>query len=150
MDLDAIRRLLRLRAEIRDADARLKELRAEEERLEEHAAHALVDAGVQNLNLDGATVYLSTQFYCGKRGERTQADAIEVVRSLGLDDFVEQQVQAARLKAWAHERIKAMRESNPAASITDALPQSFLDTFHAHERVSIGSRKSNNAGATKP
>jgi hypothetical protein len=144
MDLASMRKLLSLRREIRSLDEQMKKARAEEERLEDAVAQGLVAEGIQNMSLDGMTVYLSTALYCTKKGD---GDAVATARELGLDDFIEEVVQPQRVKAWARERIEQARAENPAATASDALPQSFLDTFHVHERTCIGSRKSSNAGA---
>ena len=147
MDLAAMRNLLEFRRQIRLAEEHLGRLRQEEERLENPVAQALIDEGVQSMNLEGMTVYLSTAFHCTKRGDRSQADAVQAARELGLDDLIETSVQSQRIKAWANEQLKAARDSCPGAPVADVLPEKFLDTFNVHERTTIGSRKSSTHGA---
>lgn len=94
-------------------DAELKELKKERESLEEPLLEGMVDAGIQNLNVDGKTVYIRTQIWASAKdmtdpltGEVIGKDwdsALDAVRKCGHGELVETRINSQRLSALIRE-----------------------------------------------
>lgn len=119
----------RLKAESKDAKMERDEI---EERLREH----FIDQGVQNMKVNGVTVYLYSQKWAGVQRDdedrRTATDeererAIQALRDAGLGWMVKEDFNTQTLSAWVRE--------------LDELPPEFEGAINVTERTELRTRK---------
>lgn len=112
--------------EMERLEARLKELASEQRNLGAVIADNLVDAGVLALPFSNGgknfTSYLHSSFSVRGNGGVGREEKLATLVDCGLDWMVERNYSAARLSAWAKERLASGQP----------LPPEFERAFHVH------------------
>lgn len=98
-----VREYQRFRELQKAADAELKGYKELADELEAELIDAFAEAGVQNINVDGKTVYLHRSVYA-RRCEGVDAEAVKAaLRAAGAEDLVTETVNANTLSAYVRE-----------------------------------------------
>lgn len=145
-------------AEYVELDARKAELEAELEKVKDRLGELAesisadwVEAGIQNMQVNGRTLYLAREFFCNKRGEIPMEAAVEAIRASGLTDLIQIGYNAARVKSWAREQIEQARaewserftkgEVGSQPSPEECLPEPLRPVFQVAEVHRLRCRK---------
>lgn len=102
LDTARLNRLVELDRERRQLENRIKEINSERGRLEEKILDEMQHAGVQNMNIGGATVYLHRQLWARPRDGNKQA-VIAALHEAGLDEYVSETFSTQSLSAYVRE-----------------------------------------------
>jgi hypothetical protein len=138
--LGTLARFVDLDTKIKEMDAELKELKRERETLEDPLVEGLIEAGIQNMNVNGKTVYIRTQLWASAKdivddsGEVVAKDwtsALEAVRSTGHGDLVETRINSQRLSALVRE----LDETE------DGIPEILRDNLNISEQIKLVVRR---------
>lgn len=108
MDMDKVKRYRDLRVAAASAGAESKGLTAEADALERQLIEQYAEEGVQNIRVDGSTVYLERKVYAQKEkgpdGEVVETSAVtEALIAAGLGDFVTPTYNVNTLSAYLRE-----------------------------------------------
>lgn len=98
-----VRRYKELREAQAASDAEAKAIKEEADKLEAELVEAFSEAGVQNLNVDGKTVYLHRSVYARRCDGITADDVKAALRAAGAGDLVTETVNANTLSAYVRE-----------------------------------------------
>lgn len=128
LDIAKVRRYQALRSAQAASEAEAKAMKDEANALENELIDMFSDAGLQNLNVDGKTVYLHRSVFAqrlpGKTADDVKAALLEVAPEL-----VTTTVNAQTLSAWVRE----LTEDDDAPG----LPDPVLEVLEAGERFSV-------------
>lgn len=120
MDVELLRKLRSLDVEIADAETYLRDLKAARRDVEEKVLDAYETDGIQSMNVDGRTYYLSGIIRANSDGDAGGTPAVaEVLRSMNLDDLVGETVNANTLSSYVREQVAAL-EADAALLPIDA------------------------------
>jgi hypothetical protein len=98
-----VRRYKELRGLQQQGEAEAKAFKEEADKLEAELIDAFAEAGVQNINVDGKTVYLHRSVYA-RRCEGVTADDVKAaLRAAGAGELVTETVNANTLSAYVRE-----------------------------------------------
>jgi len=104
MDTDILREFVRITKEKDELDARLTAKKAEQSRLEQQVLYELAQSGIQNIKIDGKTLYMRADTYVSvKEGVDPEA-AMKVLDDLDLGDFHKERITLQSVSAWVRER----------------------------------------------
>ena len=126
--MELVKRFIELKDQIDEAEASLKSLREEKDRLEAQLVDHYVDNGLQSVNMDGRLVYLTNTVYA-ELPQGTEA-AIRVLQASDYRDLVKPNVNRQSLSALVRE----LKEQG-------TIPESFEGVIQAGERPGIRVRK---------
>jgi hypothetical protein len=98
-----VRRYKELREAQAASDAEAKAIKEEADKLEAELVEAFGEAGVQNLNVDGKTVYLHRSVYARRCEGIGLEDVKAALRAAGAGDLVTETVNANTLSAYVRE-----------------------------------------------
>lgn len=103
IDVKKIRRYRELRDAEKAADAEKSAYKEEADRLEQELVDMFAEAGMQNLNVDGKTVYLHRSTYAQWAPGLDPSEKRRLLREAGAGDLVTETVAAATLAAYVRE-----------------------------------------------
>ena len=107
MQTELLKRYITVTEEKKAMELKAKQLGADLEKLEQVLIEDFAASGVQNMNLDGHTVYMHRQLWASAPDAE---QAIAVFTELGLEDLVQTSVPSQRLSAWVREQDKEGKE----------------------------------------
>lgn len=141
LNLGELTRFVELDSRIKKLDAELKELKKERDAMEEPLIDGLVDAGIQNLNVAGHTVYIRTQLWASAKdivdpltGEAIGKDwnsALAAVQATGHADLIETRINSQRLSALVRE----------LDDTEDGVPEIMRENLNISEQIKLVVRK---------
>lgn len=138
LDIAKVRRYRELRAAQSASEAEGKAMKEEADKLEAELVEMFAEAGLQNLNVDGKTIYLHRSTYAQWQAGLEQDDKLELLRRAGAGDLIKDTVNAQTLNAYVRELV----------DVDDApgLPEPLRDVLELGERFAVritagGSRK---------
>lgn len=112
MDTDALHEFVQVEKDRRELEAKLKSLKARKARLEEQLLTQFEQEGVQNMRVDGMTVFVHRQTWANHAGN--PAALVEAMRAAGMDEMVKTSVNTQTLSAWVRE-LESIEEEVPAS-----------------------------------
>lgn len=138
IDVAKLRRYRELRDAEKAADAEKGAYKEEADKLETELVEMFAEAGLQNLNVDGKTIYLHRSTYAQWQAGLEQEDKLDLLRAAGAGDLIKDTVNAQTLNAYVRELV----------DVDDApgLPEPLRDVLELGERFAVrvtagGSRK---------
>lgn len=103
LDLDKVKRYRDLREAQKRSKAESEGLREEADRLEQELLEDFVEEGVQNVRVDGSTVFLHRQIWAGKEeGVETPA-VVSALKTAGLGHLVGENYNGQTLAAYLRD-----------------------------------------------
>lgn len=115
----------------RKHDGELEAIAERLKELEEPLLNDMAEAGIQNVNVAGLTIYKKTDFYVSKRGEVPTAAIVETMRQHGLGYLVSEGYNANSLKSVIREW---RDEEKP-------IPEELASQLNIGETVRLATRK---------
>ena len=109
MQTELLKNYIVLTERKRNLEDEAKKIGLELERTEQVLIEDFAAAGVQNMQLDGHTVYMHRQLWASAPD---QAAAQAVFHELGLIDLIETRVPSQRLSAWVREQDREGKEGS--------------------------------------
>lgn len=100
----------------RDLDEATKFCKAEAEKLSPRLMEEMGENGIQNMRIDGLTIYMKTNFYCNKKANKdgvTQQVICDALRKLGFGQIVSEEYASSALKAKVKEWVESNVEIPP-------------------------------------
>ena len=129
MDTEALHEFVELEKERRKLEVQLKSLKARKAKLEEHLLTEFEQAGVQNMRVDGMTVYVHRQTWANHAGN---PDAlVAAMRAAGMGEMVKTSVNTHTLSAWVRE----------LHSIDENIPTPIAPHISVSEKFSLRTNK---------
>jgi len=132
MDMDRVREYVRLRRRQAEADAQAAAVKQQADELEQRLLEEFAQDGVQNMNVEGTTVYVHRSLNASVDPAYEREQVIERLRDAGLDHFVRDSYNSQTLSAWFRD---LDREGEP-------LPPSLEGVIVPFERFSLRTRRS--------
>ncbi|MDD4986628.1 MAG: hypothetical protein PHQ43_12780 [Dehalococcoidales bacterium] len=129
--LNKVKTLVSLKKQMEDLDTQLKSLKQEYDELEPQVIEYMSSEGLQRLTVDDRTVYVNRQIWASVN--RANSEALSILRSNGLDDFIEEKVNSQRISAYVREYEKNGEQ----------IPDWCHDALNIAEKFSVGMRKTN-------
>lgn len=124
MNTEAIRALVKATEEKRELDRQLKVVKQTIEQLENEVCDELIEAGVQNMNVDNNIVYLHRQVWAKPAGGDYETAAAKLIEA-GLEDFVQTRFNTNSVSAYVRETLATEGELpdtlNEALDITEVI-----------------------------
>lgn len=105
IDLPKLRRYKELRDAEDVADAERKAMKEEADKLEVELVEMFANAGLQNLNVDGRTIYLNRTTYAQRLPGMGAADVEDALLKAGMGDLIKTTVNAQTLNAAVRELV---------------------------------------------
>lgn len=90
----------------RELEDELEEIKRRRASLESMLLENFHDLGLQNMNVDGMTLYIRTNQYATKRSDVTMEQVCQVIRRLGRSDMVSEGYHPSSLKSWVKELLE--------------------------------------------
>lgn len=115
LDFAKLRRYRELREAQGISEAEVKAFKEEATKLEAELVDMFTDAGMQNINLDGKTIYLHRSVYAQRLPGKTLEDVKAALIAAGAGDLVTETVNANTLSAWVRE----LTEDDDAPGLPD-------------------------------
>lgn len=137
-DIAKIRRYKQLRDLEAAAGAEAKAMKAEADALEGDLVDMFGEAGMQNINIDGKTVYLNRTTFAQRKPGVTTDDIKAALLASGNGDLITETINANTLSAFVRELLD---DDNPKG-----LPEELEEILELGERFRIGI----NASGSKP
>lgn len=136
IDLDPVRRFVRMRTEIEQLTAQLQQLKEERDSLGDALAMRFSDVGISGLPLEvdgvGYSVHIARPVTVYKRSGVDTATLAVALRDCGLDEIVKETVNQQSLQS----RVKEMLANE------EKVPQSLLDLLDVRESVELRATRS--------
>lgn len=127
--LEKVKRIVAIKNQLDELDAQMKALKAEYDKLEPEVIEYMTSEGIQNLAVDGRTVYVKRQIWASVNKENPFA--LDILRDNGLGDFIEEKVNSQRISAYVREFEKA----------GDEIPAWCHEALNITEKYSVGMQK---------
>ncbi len=124
-----VRRYKELRGHQAASEAEAKAIKEEADKLEAELIDAFAEAGVQNINVDGKTVYLHRSVYARRCEGVGLEDVKAALRAAGAGDLVTETVNANTLSAYVRE----LTEEDDAPG----LPEPLIGVLEPGERFGV-------------
>lgn len=129
LDFALLRRYRELREAQAIGEAEAKAYKDEANAIEQQLVEMFTDAGMQNINVDGKTIYLHRSTYAA-RGEGVEAEDVKAaLRAAGAGDLVTETVNANTLSAYVRELLDG--DDAPG------LPEPLVGVLDLGERFSV-------------
>ena len=135
---DNLARYVELDARKRELKDEQKQLNAEMRELGDKILRDFEREGIQNLNINGVTLYVHRQLWAGAAGDKQQA--CEALKRAGLLDYVTENFNTQSLSAWVREQV-ALADDDDLEDVYDALPPEFRDAINVSERFELRARR---------
>ena len=129
IDLALLRRYRELRSAADVSEAEMKAYKEEAATIEAQLVEMFTDAELQNINVDGKTLYLHRSVFAQRKPGATAEDVIEALRAAGAGDLVKDNVASQTLSAYVRE----LTEDDDAPG----LPEEVAAVLEAGERYAI-------------
>jgi hypothetical protein len=117
LDFAKLRRYRELKEAVAISEAEAKALKEEATLLEAELVEMFTDAGMQNINVDGKTIYLHRSVYAQRCPGKTLDDVKAALIAAGAGDLVTETVNANTLSAWVRE----LTDDDDAPGLPDAV-----------------------------
>ena len=127
--LDKVKRIVAIKNELDELDGQMKALKAEYDKLEPEVIEYMSSEGIQNLAVDGRTVYVKRQLWASVN--QGNPAALDILRDNGLSDFIEEKVNSNRISSFVREFEKNEEE----------IPGWCRDALNITEKYSVGMQK---------
>ena len=119
--MEKIKRIIQLKKELDELDAKTKKLKAEFDALEPEVISYLEQEGLDRVTMDGKTVSVRRQLWASVNKENPFA--LDILRDQGLADFIEEKVNSQRISGFVREFEKNGQDiptwCNDALNITE-------------------------------
>lgn len=135
---DSLARFVALDHERRAVEDRLDAIKKEQAALQESLLDEWADRGQKSANVDGLTVYATTDVYCAKAAGVSGRDLADVLIANGLGDIVG--YNANSLKAWVKETLRAAQEEDRNATIETAISEEIRQLVRFTEETRLRTR----------
>lgn len=136
-DTDKLARFAELSARKRELQEELKQTNTELGVLEEQLLPQFENAGVQNMRINGMTVFIHRQIWAGAEDGDTER-AVDALKAAGLTDYVAEKFNTNSLSAWVREQVAVADTED----LYDALPPEFRGSISVAERFQLRARRS--------
>lgn len=103
LDMTKVKRYRDLKAEAKRLEAELDGVKKAATALEEELVEAFTDEGVQNMRVDGNTVYLERTLWAQREKGVTPEEVVAALRAAGLDALVGEGVNMNTLSSHLRE-----------------------------------------------
>lgn len=107
LPLDLLRRYSILRGSQKISEAEAAAFKDEATAIEAQLIEAFTEAGLQNINLDGKTIFLHRTTFAQRKNGATAEDVKAALRAAGAGDLVQETVNSQTLGAWVRELVDA-------------------------------------------
>ena len=97
-----VRKFVQLHRHRKKLEAELERNKETAEKLEAELCEEFAAAGIQNISIDGATVFLARQIWASPAAGQGEALA-RAMRTIGMGDLVKETVNANQLSAFVRE-----------------------------------------------
>lgn len=124
-----LRRYKELREAQATSEAEAKAIKEEANKLEAELVDEFAEAGVQNINVDGKTIYLHRSVFAQRCAGVTAEDVKAALIAAGASDLVTETVNANTLSAWVRE----LTEDDDAPG----LPEQVVGILEPGERYAV-------------
>lgn len=115
----------------RDLEAELESVMKRMAELEQPLMESFAEQGIQNINIDGETVYLHSQIWAKVADGATKDDVLVGLKAAGLGDYVNETYNSnqvsALLREWADQQLP--------------IPEPLVGKLEANEKFSLRVRK---------
>jgi hypothetical protein len=145
IDMNLVRRYKALKEQQAISEAEAKAMKDEAEIIEEQLIEQFSEAGVQNLNVDGKTVYLHRSIYAQRLPDKTAEDVIAALEAAGAGDLVKPTVNANTLSAYVRE----LTEDDDAPGLPPAVAEVLAPGERFSVRVIAGGTKAKSKTRSK-
>ena len=112
--MDRVREYIRLRRAQKDRQAEADSAKEEADLIEQQLLEEFAEDGVQNMSVDGNTIYLQRQLWAQVDNAYSKEEVIDRLRQSGLDHFVRDNYSTQTISSWLRE-LEAEEESLPPA-----------------------------------
>lgn len=130
LDTDKLRRYVDLSKSKREHKKQLKKINKELNDLEGELLDQFEEVGMQNVHVDGMTVYIHRQLWAkAQNGDYEKACA--ALRAVGLDEYVNQRFNTNSISAWVREQEELGHE----------IPEELQEALDISEVFSLRTRK---------
>jgi hypothetical protein len=126
-----LKEFVALEHERRQHDDRLKQIAERVDKLAPTLLDQFADAGIQNANVDGLTVYVRVDRYVSKRGDASTEQVCQVLKDCGLGYMVSDGYNASSLKS----KVKEFQEEGVA------VPEALAAMLNIGEVPRLATRK---------
>lgn len=130
MNTERLHRFTELETLRRKLQEELRAVEAESQAIETELMAEFERSGIQNMKVNGLTVYLHRQVWANARNGDYEG-ACTALLEAGLPELVERRFNTNRLSAWVRERTKEGEE----------LPETLKQSLEISERFSLRTRK---------
>lgn len=103
MDMEKVRTYIRLRRQQRQREAEASAVKEEADLIEQELLEEFARDSVQNMNVDGTTVYLHRQLWCRVEDGVEKDQVIEGLREAGLGHFVTETFSTQTISSWMRD-----------------------------------------------
>jgi hypothetical protein len=103
LDIGLLRRYKMLREHQKIADAESTAFKEEADAMELQLVDMFAEAGIQNINVDGKTIYLNRDVYAWWTAGLEPETKRDLLRAAGAGDLVTETVNGSTLNAWVRE-----------------------------------------------
>ena len=138
MDTEKLRRYVELDKRKADLKAELSDINSEMDTLEEVLLTQFEQDGIQNMNIDGRTVYLHRQLWASAE-DKDNERATQALKAAGLGDMVAERFNTQTLSSWVREQV-ALADDDDLDDLFDALPDEFRGAIKVAERHQLRTR----------
>lgn len=114
MDMVKVKLYRDLKAEAKRLGAEADGVKEEAAKLERELLEVFADEGVQNVKVDGSTVYLHRALWAQKEAGVTTEDVVEGLKEAGLHDFVAEGFNTNTLSGYLRDLDRADEAMPPA------------------------------------
>lgn len=132
MDMAKVREYIKLRRHADELDSEAKESKKLADELEQELLEAFATDGVQNLKIEGVTVYLHRQLWATREQDKTKEDLIAALEKAGLAHFVSESVSMQSLSSW----VRDLEENE------EELPPELVGVLGRYEKFQVRTRRS--------
>lgn len=129
LPIKKLRRYKELREAQASSEAEAKAIKDEANALEAELVDEFAEAGVQNINVDGKTIYLHRSVYAQRCAGVTAEDVKAALIAAGAGDLVTETVNANTLSAWVRE----LTEDDDSPG----LPEAVVGVLEPGERYAV-------------
>jgi hypothetical protein len=145
VDTDLLRKWLALDDRKRQLKADLESVMADLDEINEAVQAQFADNGIDNIRLDGRTVYISCDRWPRAKGGDKPA-LVEALRRNGLEQYVKEDFNTQSLRGLTNEMIRNYEaeltpERRATFSVNDAIPEGLRDYLEITEVYNVKSRK---------
>jgi len=132
LNVKLLKEFAKIDTEISDMELKLKMLKKRKAEIDPVLQEQFASAGIQNINVDGRTVYISTKIWAKKEDGVTDADVVEALKQAGLgDSYVAEKFNHQSLSALIREWVNN----------DEPFPEVFKGIIGYVENVQVTSRK---------